>query len=78
MNLTFHISLACLSRILVMVAWNMSEAKHFIALLKDSKINYSIMLTTFFITIFVGVSESISVGLLLSFVAKKWLEPAKS
>jgi sulfate permease, SulP family len=61
-----------------MVAWNMSEAKHFIALLKDSKINYLIMLTTFFITIFVGVSESISVGLLLSFAAKKWLEPAKS
>ncbi len=78
MSLTSYIPLACLSGILVMVAWNMSEAKHFIALLKDSKINYLIMLTTFFITIFVGVSESISVGLLLSFAAKKWLEPAKS
>ncbi len=36
------------------------------------------MLTTFFITIFVGVSESISVGLILSFAAKKWFEQAKS
>jgi sulfate permease, SulP family len=78
MNLTTYIPLACLSGILMVVAWNMSEAKNFMALFKDSKIDYAIMLITFFTTIFIGVSESISIGLILSFIAKKWFEPAKS
>jgi len=78
MNLTTYIPLACLSGILMVVAWNMSEAKNFMALFKDSKIDYAIMLITFFTTIFIGVSESISIGLILSFAAKKWFESAKS
>ena len=52
--------------------------EYFIALFKDSKIDYAIMLITFFTTIFIGVSESISIGLILSFMAKKCFEPAKS
>jgi hypothetical protein len=37
MNLTKYIPLACLSGILFIVAWNMSEAKNFISLFKNSK-----------------------------------------
>jgi SulP family sulfate permease len=72
MNLTKFIPLACLSGILFVVAWNMSEAKNFISLFKNSKVEYSIMLITFFTTIFIGVSEAISIGLILSLLAKRY------
>jgi SulP family sulfate permease len=72
MNLTKYIPLACLSGILFIVAWNMSEAKNFLSLFKNSKVEYSIMLITFFTTIFIGVSEAISIGLILSLIAKRY------
>lgn len=72
LNLIKFVPLSCLSAILFIVAWNMSDIKVFISYFKSSKIECSIMLITFFLTIFVGVSEAITLGLLCSLLAKKF------
>jgi SulP family sulfate permease len=72
MDLTKYIPMASLSGILFVVAWNMSEAKNFMSLFKTSKTEYYIMLITFLATIFIGISEAISIGLILSLLAKRY------
>jgi len=46
------IPMATLAGILVIVAWNMSEAKSFIFILKGSKSDAAVLLTTFILTVF--------------------------
>lgn len=60
------IPLAALSAILVMVAWNMSEADHFIRILRAPYGDRAILLAAFFLTIFVDLTVAISVGMILA------------
>lgn len=62
-----NIPLATLSAILFVVAWNMSEAKHFIKLIKLApRADVLILLTTFFITIFVNLVTAVNIGVILA------------
>lgn len=61
-----HIPLAALSAILVVVAWNMSELPHFIRLMKTSHSDVAILLTAFFLTVFVDLTAAVGVGVLLA------------
>lgn len=65
-GLTEHIPMACLAGILVVVSYNMSEWRTFLALSKHSKSTMLILLTTFTLTIVFGLTIAIQVGLLLS------------
>ena len=60
------IPLAALSAILVMVSWNMSEVGHFTRLLRAPYGDRVILLTAFFLTVFVDLTVAISVGMILA------------
>ena len=68
-DLTKHIPMACLAGILVVVAYNMSEWRTFISLMKQSRATIAILLTTFFLTVVFDLTVAISVGLLLAVFA---------
>ncbi len=61
-----QIPLAGLAAILIMVAWNMSEIEHFIQLLKAPFSDCGILLTAFFLTVFVDITVAIIFGMGLS------------
>jgi len=61
-----QIPLAALSAILMMIAWNMSEAGHFIHLLQAPAGDRMVLLAVFFLTIFVDLIVAISGGMLLA------------
>ena len=60
------IPLACLAGILVVVAYNMSEWRHFISILKGNKTDIIILLTTFFFTVVFDLVIAIEIGIVLS------------
>lgn len=60
------IPMATLAGILVMVAWNMSEAQNFLSVLKGSKSDASVLLTTFLLTVFVDLTVAIEIGMILA------------
>lgn len=60
------IPLSALSAVLVMVAWNMSEAPHFFRLLKARLPDVAVLLTSFLLTIFVDITAAIIVGMVLA------------
>lgn len=60
------IPMACLSGILVVVAYHMSEWKQFKLLLKGSRSDILILLTTFFLTIIFDLIVAIEIGMVLS------------
>jgi sulfate permease, SulP family len=60
------IPMPCLAGILIVVAYNMSEWRSFIAILKGSYFDVIILLTTFFITVFYDLTLAIQVGVILS------------
>ncbi|MCB0686847.1 MAG: STAS domain-containing protein [Saprospiraceae bacterium] len=60
------IPLATLSGILVVVAYNMSEWKNFISILKGNKTDIIILLTTFFFTVVFDLIIAIEIGIVLS------------
>ncbi len=60
------IPLAALSAILMMVAWNMSDLKHFRHLFHAPKGDIAIMLTTFFLTVLVDLTVAVEVGMILA------------
>lgn len=64
--LVSQIPLASLSAVLVMVAWNMSEVHHFRHLFKAPPCDIAILLTTFFLTVFVDLVVAVGVGMVLS------------
>ncbi len=64
--LVSQIPLAALGAILIMVSWNMSEARHFIRLLNASKEDRLILLTAFLLTVFVDITVAISLGMILA------------
>lgn len=68
-DLTKHIPMACLAGILVIVAYNMSEWRTFLSLLKQSASTRAILLTTFLLTVIFDLTIAIAVGLLLAVFA---------
>lgn len=66
--LTKHIPMACLAGVLIIVSYNMSEWRTFHSLLKNSKSDVAVLLTTFFLTVIFDLTIAIEVGLLLAMV----------
>ena len=61
------IPLCCLSAILFVVAWNMSEFPHVVRLLRGApKADVGILLLTFFLTVFVDLVVAVNVGVILA------------
>ncbi len=60
------IPLACLSGILVIVAYHMSEWRSFRGLLRGSRGSVGVLLATFFLTIFVDLTLAVEIGMVLS------------
>ncbi len=65
-NLTKIIPLASLAGILVVVAYNMSEWRSFKSILKNPKSDIAVLLTTFFLTVFVGLNIALPFGVILA------------
>jgi SulP family sulfate permease len=61
-----RIPLACLSGILIVVAYHMSEWKQFKSLLKGDKLDVLILLSTFFLTVVFDLVIAIEIGIVLS------------
>ena len=60
------IPLSCLAGILIVVAYNMSEWRSFISILKGSGYDILILVTTFLLTIFADLSVAIEVGIIMA------------
>lgn len=63
--LASFIPLAGLAGVLVVVAWNMAEKHAFATLLRSSRGDAVVLLATFLLTVFVGLTEAIIVGFAL-------------
>lgn len=63
------IPLASMAPILMIVAWNMSERKNFLHIVKLKKGDTVVLLVTFLLTIFVNLTVAVEVGLLLAMVS---------
>ena len=68
-DLTRHIPMACLAGILVVVAYNMSEWRTFVSLVKQSSATRAVLLTTFLLTVIFDLTIAIAVGLVLAIFA---------
>ena len=66
MPLVSLVPLASLAGILIVVAWNMSEYRHFIASMRINVYESSVLLTTFLLTLFTDLTLAIPVGFVLS------------
>ena len=65
--LAAHVPLAALAAILFVVAWNMSEARHFVDLLRHAPVNdKTLLLITFLLTVFADLVIAVNVGVLLA------------
>lgn len=60
------IPMSCLAGILIIVAYNMSEWRSFVAILKGTYFDIIILLSTFLLTVFVDLTVAIEVGVVLS------------
>lgn len=60
------IPMACLAGILMIVAYNMSEWRSFVSILKGSVFDIIVLLTTFILTVLVDLTVAIEVGVVLS------------
>ncbi|MEO8770904.1 MAG: SulP family inorganic anion transporter, partial [Ferruginibacter sp.] len=60
------IPIATLAGILVVVAYNMSEWKSFISVMKGPGSDVAVMLTTFFLTVFIDLTVAIEIGMILA------------
>ncbi len=61
-----QIPLACLAGILVVVAYNMSEWRSFLAILRGSRYDVIVLLTTFLLTVLVDLTVAIQIGMVLA------------
>ena len=65
--LAIHVPLATLAAILFVVAWNMSEVKHFIKVVKRApRADVAILLVTFMLTVFVDLVVAVNIGVILA------------
>lgn len=60
------IPMATLGGILIVVAYNMSEWKNFRSILRGSKSDAAVLLTTFFITVLVDLTVAIEIGMIMA------------
>ena len=60
------IPLSCLAGILVVVAFNMSEYKSFISLIRGPRSDVAVLLATFFLTVLVDLTVAIEIGMVLA------------
>ena len=60
------IPMSCLAGILIVVAYNMSEWRSFISILKGSKYDVLVLLTAFLLTVFVDLTVAIEVGMVFA------------
>ncbi len=60
------IPMACLAGILITVAYNMSEWRTFVSILKGSGFDIVVLLATFFLTVLVDLTVAIEIGVVLS------------
>jgi SulP family sulfate permease len=61
------IPLSCLSAVLFVVAWNMSELPHVVRIVRGApKVDVGILLLTFFLTVFVDLVVAVNVGVILA------------
>ncbi|WP_193161637.1 SulP family inorganic anion transporter [Microbulbifer hainanensis] len=62
-----NIPLATLSAILFVVAWNMSEARHFVKMVRRApKADVAILLVTFSLTVFADLVIAVNIGVILA------------
>ncbi len=61
-----QIPLCALAAVLIMVAWNMAEAPHFIRLLRAPAGDVAILLTAFLLTVFVDITIAVTLGMILA------------
>ena len=65
--LAADVPICCLAAILFVVAWNMSEAKHFVRMLgRAPRADVAILLITFSLTVFVDLVVAVNVGVILA------------
>ena len=57
-----------MSPILMVVAWNMSERKHFIHILKMKTGDSLVLLVTFLLTVFTSLTTAVEIGLILAVI----------
>lgn len=67
-GLTKHIPMACLAGVLIVVSYNMSEWRTFRSLLRNSKSEVAVLLSTFLLTVIFDLTIAIEIGLLLAVV----------
>lgn len=73
------IPMACLAGILVVVAYHMSEWRHFVSMLRTNRLDVLVMLTTFVLTVFFDLVIAIEIGIVLaSFAFMKRMSEAVS
>ncbi|MDR2011259.1 MAG: sulfate permease [Bacteroidales bacterium] len=60
------IPMSCLAGILIVVAYNMSEWRSFVSILKGSAFDIIILLTTFLLTVLIDLTVAIQIGIVLS------------
>ncbi len=66
------IPLPCLAAILVVVAYNMSEWRSFLSVLKSPRSDVVVLLTTFGLTVLVDLTTAIQVGMVLAAFLFMW------
>jgi SulP family sulfate permease len=65
--LAVHVPLAALAAILFVVAWNMSEARHFVRMIRRAPAaDVLILLVTFVLTVFVDLVVAVNIGVILA------------
>ncbi len=60
------VPLSSLAAILIIIAWNMSESRHFLYLMNAPKSDRAVLLATFLLTIFADIVIAIQVGIVLA------------
>src|SRR6202167_4102277 len=61
------VPLCCLSAILFIVAWNMSEVRHFLRIIRGApRPDVAVLLLTFLLTVFVDLVVAVNVGVILA------------
>ncbi|WP_336765343.1 SulP family inorganic anion transporter [Paenibacillus sp. USHLN196] len=61
-----HIPLASMAPVLMMVAWNMSERRSFMYVMKTKTSDSLVLMTTFLLTVFTSLTTAVEVGLILA------------
>ncbi len=63
---TGYIPISCLAGLLIVFAYNMGNWRSFFSILKGSKYDVLVLLTSFFLTVFVNLATAIEVGMVFA------------